>query len=161
MASKKVSGLSGIVNATDDSLVMLSFTEDGGQTYQTRKIKLIDLIDDFRVEDLANVSGTPVNGQVLIYSTSTGQWQPGNQTGGSGGGGGIGEAPADGNYYTRHNNTWVPQDLLPLLAYRLDVDGGDFDIGYSAGAVLTVDGGDFDTGVALGVDASIDGGVFA
>ena len=118
MASKKVSGLSGIVNASDDSLVMLSFTEDGGQTYQTRKIKLIDLIDDFQVEDLANVSGTPANGQVLIYNSSTGQWQPGNQTGGGGGGGGIEDAPVDGNYYTV---TTTPGFLRTLCRYLLIV----------------------------------------
>ena len=75
-------------------------------------------------------------------------------------GGGIEEAPADGNYYMRHGSAWVPQDLMPMLANRVDMDGGDFDIGHSEGAFLTSDGGDFDIGQSTGVDASVDGGVF-
>ena len=63
---------------------MLSYSTDGGQTYQTRKIRLDDFIDDFQVEDLQNVTGTPANGRVLAYDIATGQWTPKNSASGLG-----------------------------------------------------------------------------
>ena len=77
----KVSNFSGVADGSDDSLLMLSFTSDGGITYQTKKIRLVDLIDDFQVEDLANVSGGgeigATNGQGLLWNSVTQQWEPG------------------------------------------------------------------------------------
>lgn len=80
----KVSGFSGVNDSTDDSLLMLSYTTDGGATYQTRKIRMQDLIDDFDVEDLANVDGTVtrLDGQVLAWNESTQQWTASDPTGG-------------------------------------------------------------------------------
>ena len=53
---------------------MVSYTEDGGQTFKSRKIRLEDFIDDFDVENLANVDGQPTEGQVLQFSNGT--WSP-------------------------------------------------------------------------------------
>ena len=50
----KISGLTGVVDSSDDSVLMLSYTEDGGVTFQTRKIRMADLIDDFSFDDLAD-----------------------------------------------------------------------------------------------------------
>lgn len=46
MASFKVSEFAGVANATDDSLLMLSYTTDSGSSYETRKIRIADLFDD-------------------------------------------------------------------------------------------------------------------
>ena len=70
----KISAFSPIDDGSDDSLLMISYTDDGGATYKTRKIRLEDFIDDFDVENLANVDGTPTEGQVLQFSGST--WSP-------------------------------------------------------------------------------------
>ena len=70
----KISGFEGIEDGNDESLLMVSYTEDGGQTFKSRKIRLEDFIDDFDVENLANVDGEPVDGQVLRFSDGT--WSP-------------------------------------------------------------------------------------
>lgn len=70
----KVSAFTGTSDGSDESLLMLSYSTDGGVTYQTRKIRLDDFIDDFEVEDLANVTGTPEDGQILKWTGTT--WEP-------------------------------------------------------------------------------------
>jgi hypothetical protein len=74
----KISSFSSIDDSSDDSLLMVSYTDDGGQTYKTRKIRMADFIDDFAVEDLANVTGTPTDTQALTWDQSLGQWTPGD-----------------------------------------------------------------------------------
>jgi len=78
MGSSKVSGLSGIADTTDDSVIMVSYTTDNGTTYESKKIRMIDLIDDFEVGDLADVDGTvtPAADQVLTWSDVTAKWVP-------------------------------------------------------------------------------------
>lgn len=46
MASFKVSQFPGATDTTADSLLMLSYTSDSGATYQTRKIRVEDLLND-------------------------------------------------------------------------------------------------------------------
>lgn len=72
----KISNFDSIEDSSDDSLLMVSYTDDGGQTYKTRQIRMADFIDDFEVEDLANVTGTPADTQVLTWDGSVGQWTP-------------------------------------------------------------------------------------
>lgn len=72
----KISNFDSIEDSSDDSLLMVSYTDDGGQTYKTRQIRMADFIDDFEVEDLANVTGTPADTQVLTWDESVGQWTP-------------------------------------------------------------------------------------
>ena len=78
MASSKVSGLGGIADTTDDSVVMVSYTTDNGATYESKKIRMVDLIDDFEVGDLADVDGTitPQPDHVLTWNDTTSQWVP-------------------------------------------------------------------------------------
>lgn len=156
----KVSNLSGVQNSTDDSVIMLSYTTDGGATYETKKIRLADLIDDFQVGDLADVDGTilPSNGQALVWNAVTSMWNPGTVSGG--GGGGIGDAPFDGGYYVRQNGQWVNEDEVLLYRYVINADGGSFETGESRGAFVTLDPGDFSTGVSNGIDQTVDGGIF-
>ena len=54
----KISNFSGVNNATDDTVLAISYTTDGGTTYQTRKIRMADMIDDFDFEDLASTDLT-------------------------------------------------------------------------------------------------------
>ena len=74
----KISAFQGIDDSSDDSLLMVSYTDDGGLTYKTRKIRMADFIDDFEVEDLANVTGTPTDTQALTWNDSLQQWTPGD-----------------------------------------------------------------------------------
>ncbi len=74
----KISSFSSIDDSSDDSLLMVSYTDDGGQTFKTRKIRMADFIDDFEVEDLANVTGTPTDTQALTWDDSLQQWTPGD-----------------------------------------------------------------------------------
>lgn len=79
MSGIKISGLSGEANSTDDSVLMMSYTTDGGATYQSRKIRTIDLIDDFSVGDLADVDTSttpPTNGQALVWVDANNRWEP-------------------------------------------------------------------------------------
>ena len=50
----KISAFSGVNDASDDSVLMISYTTDGGETYQTKKIRMADMIDDFDIDDLAS-----------------------------------------------------------------------------------------------------------
>ena len=63
MASFKVSQFTGVTNSTDDSLLMLSYTADNGSTYQTRKIRVADLLDDIAQDSdlaaLVTLTGVP------------------------------------------------------------------------------------------------------
>ena len=69
----KISGLSGINNSSDDSVLMISYTTDGGSSYQTKKIRMQDLIDDFNFDDLADTNiGTLASGDLLQWDGS--QW---------------------------------------------------------------------------------------
>lgn len=67
----KISGLNGINNASDDSVLMISYTTDGGTTYQTKKIRMQDMIDDFSFDDLADTNiGTLSTGDMLQWDGS-------------------------------------------------------------------------------------------
>ena len=63
MASFKVSQFTGVTDSTDDSLLMLSYTSDNGSTFQSRKIRVADLLDDIAkdsdVSALVTLSGVP------------------------------------------------------------------------------------------------------
>ena len=63
-------------------------------------------------------------------------------------GGGIEEAPQDGNFYVRQNGQWVNLSAaLSDLGNRI-VDGGDFLKGSSQGDDEIIGGGDFSTGAS-------------
>lgn len=67
----KISGLNGVNNASDDSVLMISYTTDGGTTYQTKKIRMQDMIDDFSFDDLADTNiGTLSTGDMLQWDGS-------------------------------------------------------------------------------------------
>jgi len=67
----KISGFSGVNNSTDDSVLALSYTTDGGASYQTKKIRLADLIDDFSFDDLADTDiGSRSVGDLLQWDGS-------------------------------------------------------------------------------------------
>ena len=38
----KISNFNGVNNATDDTVLAISYTTDGGTTYQTKKIRMAD-----------------------------------------------------------------------------------------------------------------------
>ena len=64
----KISAFTGVNDASDDSVLMISYTTDGGSTYQTRKIRMADLIDDFKFDDLADTSiGELTSGDLLKW----------------------------------------------------------------------------------------------
>lgn len=71
MASFKVSEFTGVSATTDDSLLMLSFTEDNGASYSTRKIRIEDLFSniaqDSDVSSLITLTGMP-SGSVNLGS---------------------------------------------------------------------------------------------
>ena len=70
----KISGLNGVNNASDDSVLMISYTTDGGATYQTKKIRMEDMIDDFSVGNLADVTDEAASEhQILMWDGTT--WQ--------------------------------------------------------------------------------------
>lgn len=85
-------------------------------------------------------------------------------TAGTGGGGGISDAPADNVPYVRYNNTWISwAEARDITAQLADiVDGGDFDQNLSATSTNTIyDGGDFQAGTSVATDQEvIDGGEF-
>lgn len=71
----KLSALQSITDGSDDSLLMLSYSTDGGQTYETRAIKFEDFADDIELDDLKNVSvENPATGQVLSWNGTA--WAP-------------------------------------------------------------------------------------
>ena len=64
----KISGFNGVNNATDDTVLAISYTTDGGSSYQTKKIRMADMIDDFSFDDLADTSiGTLSEGDMLRW----------------------------------------------------------------------------------------------
>ena len=77
-----------------------------------------------------------------------------------GGGGDVEEAPDDGNYYVRHNNSWV--NLLTALealnVTSINLDGGNFTSGLSEGTERVIGGGNFTTGEDSGNGLTVDGG---
>ena len=74
----KISAFESIDDSSDDSLLMVSYSDDGGTTFKTRSIRMADFIDDFDVGDLANVDEqvSPIDAQTLLWDDSTGQWRP-------------------------------------------------------------------------------------
>jgi len=70
----------------------------------------------------------------------------------SSGGGGIPEAPIDGNFYVRQNGAWIDLRLaLSSLGVPVDepIDGGNFTSGFSSAANNNIlDGGNFTTGAS-------------
>lgn len=98
------------------------------------------------LNDLRNVFvPDPVVGHVLMWDGSS--WvsrylpQSYKYAGASGAGGGIEEAPQDGNSYVRKNGAWI--ELLTAIA-SLTSDAGNFDTGYSVTTgSLNLDAGNF------------------
>ena len=92
------------------------------------------------INDLTDVdTGTipPTPGQTLVWNGT--DWVPGNFASG----GGIADAPADGNYYVRYNGTWV--NLIEAInMINLLSDAGNFTTGEATTANSYIyDGGDF------------------
>lgn len=85
-------------------------------------------------------------------------------TAGTGGGGGITDAPSDNTPYVRYNGTWITwAEARDITAQLADiVDGGDFDQDLSfTGTTTTFDGGDFQAGTTAASDQEVlDGGDF-
>lgn len=85
-------------------------------------------------------------------------------TAGTGGGGGISDAPSDNTPYVRYNGTWITwAEARDITAQLADiVDGGDFDQDLSfTGTTTTFDGGDFQAGTTAASDQEVlDGGDF-
>jgi len=80
------------------------------------------------------------------------------------GGGGIPEAPIDGNYYVRQNGSWVNlETALGALGVAIAkiLDGGNFTTGgSSAQSSTTIDGGNLTTGTSGAADGTTyDGGI--
>ena len=70
----KISNVNGVNDATDDTVLAISYTTDGGTTYQTKKIRMADMIDDFSVGDLADVTSDAASEhQILMWDGTT--WQ--------------------------------------------------------------------------------------
>lgn len=70
----KISNFNGVNDATDDSVLAISYTTDGGVTYQTKKIRMADMIDDFSVGDLADVASEAASEHQILMWDGT-QWQ--------------------------------------------------------------------------------------
>ena len=80
------------------------------------------------------------------------------------GGGGIPEAPIDGNYYVRRNGSWINlETALGALGVAIakTLDGGNFTTGgSSAQSSTTIDGGNLTTGTSGAADGTTyDGGI--
>ena len=112
-----------------------------------------------RLQDLHDVeaNGSKQNGDVLTWVAANNRWEAKVP---SGGGGGIEEAPQDGNYYVRQNGAWVNLTTALAAIEGGIIDGGDFETGSSSGNGDTIDGGDFGTGSSSGGADTIDGGIF-
>lgn len=97
------------------------------------------------INDLTDVdteTTAPQPGQTLVWDGT--EWVPGNFAAQPG----IADAPADGNYYVRHNGTWV--NLAEAFhAISLISDGGNFTSG-DAQTIngYIIDGGDLTDGKA-------------
>ena len=55
MASFKVSGMNQVTSVTDESLLLVSHTSDGGASYNSRKIKISDFFQE--QTDLRTLTG--------------------------------------------------------------------------------------------------------
>ena len=78
----KLSALQSLTNGTDESLLVLSYSTDGGASYDTKAIRFDDFADDIDLGDLKNVSATaPTTGQVLEWNGTA--WEPADAGGGS------------------------------------------------------------------------------
>ena len=112
------------------------------------------------LNDLNDVTTDQVQGgQFLQYNGSSGQWEPASIAPG----GGIPEAPMDGDFYVRQNAQWVNlKDALSQLGVPVDepIDGGNFTTGFSAATSNTpADGGNFTTGTSSAQHSiTLDGG---
>ena len=112
------------------------------------------------LNDLNDVTTDGVQGgQFLQYNSSSGQWEPVSITPG----GGISEAPMDGNFYVRQNAQWINlKDALSQLGVPVDepIDGGNFTTGFSAATSDTpADGGNFTAGTGSAEHGlTLDGG---
>ena len=71
----KISNFNGVNNATDDTVLAISYTTDGGTTYQTKKIRMADMIDDFDIDDLASTDLTGLSTGDLMKWDGT-NWVP-------------------------------------------------------------------------------------
>jgi hypothetical protein len=114
----KISAFESIDDSSDDSLLMVSYSDDGGQTFKTRSIRMADFIDDFDVGDLANVDEQvpPLDAQSLLWDDSTGQWRP-QSIGGTGLGlqgleytftTALGATPGDGKFAINTSSLSAP-----------------------------------------------------
>ncbi len=56
MASYKISELNSVTDTTSESLLMLSYTDDGGTTFATKQIAISDMFDDIGIETAAQVA---------------------------------------------------------------------------------------------------------
>ena len=69
----KISGLSGVNNSSDDSVMMISYTTDPPSSYHTKNIRKQDLIDDNKFDQLPHTNiGTLASGDLLQWDGS--QW---------------------------------------------------------------------------------------
>lgn len=82
----KLSNFQQIVDSSDESLVMISYSTDSGTTFQSKAISVADFVDDIGLEDLENVRAevTPQTGDVLTWDGEN--WAAAAPTGGGGGG---------------------------------------------------------------------------
>ena len=90
--------------------------------------------------DVDTSTTTPFVGQTLVWDGAN--WVPGDSSAG------VGDAPADGNFYVRYNGTWVNM-IEAINLINLLTDGGDF----TQGEAFTTDsyiydGGDLTNGTS-------------
>ena len=71
----KISAFNGVNDASDDSVLMISYTTDGSTTYQTKKIRMADMIDDFDFDDLASTDLSGLSAGDLMKWNGT-NWVP-------------------------------------------------------------------------------------
>ena len=71
----KISSFNGVNNATDDTVLVISYTTDGGSTYQTKKMLMAEMIDDFEIDDLASTDLTGLSTGDLMKWDGT-NWVP-------------------------------------------------------------------------------------
>jgi hypothetical protein len=68
-----------------------------------------------------------------------------------GSGGGIEEAPQDGNFYVRQDGQWIDLSAALSALNNRVIDGGDFQKGLSTGDDEVISGGNFTTGAPFDV----------
>ncbi len=76
----KLSNFGKITDGSDDSLLMISYSTDGGSTFQTKAIRFEDLVDDIELTDLLDVDEdvTLFEGAALAWSQADQKWVPVN-----------------------------------------------------------------------------------